>query len=105
MGHEWGDILSTTPYIRAVVLVVSSTSYIIVYIQIIMLCTYLSLTNKDALTTWLIETLEWLSDYVYRTYSVETYGCVCTTETLFLYRNQGRSIGQGDADGPTESKQ
>ena len=34
---------------------------------------------------------------------VEMHVCICTTETVFLYRNQGRSIGQGDADGPTES--
>lgn len=35
---------------------------------------------------------------------MDVYALVCTTATLFLYRNQGRSIGQGDADGPTESK-
>lgn len=101
-GGDGTYLVRRTEYIRVVLCSVLSTvvdrvlCYYVMYVSV----SCVLLTNEDLLTTQLIETLEWLSDYVY----LEMYGYVCTTATLFLYRNQGRSIGQGDADGPTESK-
>lgn len=71
MGHEWGGygtyLVRRTEYIRVVLCSVLFTMvdkvlcYYVMYVSV----SCVLLTNEDVLTTRLIETLEWLSDYVY----------------------------------------